>query len=156
MSDLFFADTASIELQDEQTLELLSADYSYAQFELTGFTHLQVFVTDHRADSVLAFHACQADGDPTQFARQFNSPAYVLVSQTGERAIMIDLYTPTQGLPIHTLWIGKQRKDSLPIHQYHFYHTEPASSGYLSFLAMYQNDPEPFPVLERVPVRLAS
>lgn len=151
-----FADTASIEVQDERALELLSADYSYVQFRLAGFAHLQVYVTDHRASSVVAFHKSQPGSDPALFANLFNTPAYILVSQAGERAIMIDLYAPAKGLPINTLWIGACQSSDLPIHHYHLYHEEPVNQGWSSFLAVYQNDPEPFPVMNRAPAYLGA
>lgn len=145
------ADTAMVEIQGEQALQCNGANYEYAQYQINGFQEIQVFLTDHREAGVLAFQEWTVSGDTGMFLEQMNSPAFILVTQAGERAWMIDLYETRDISPINTLSIGVDTPIPLRIHSYDFYHDEPVGQGNANILAIYQNDPEPIPAFSLVP-----
>ena len=145
-----FADTAMVEIQGEQALQFIGADYEYAQYQIGGLQELQVFLTDHREAGVLAFQEWAGSGETRLFLERINAPAFILVTQAGERAWMIDLYETRDISPINTLSIGVDTPMPLRIHSYDFYHDEPAGQGSYNVLAIYQNDPEPIPAYSLV------
>lgn len=146
-----FADTAMVEIQGEKALQFIGADYEYAQYQISGFQELQVFLTDHREKGVLAFQKWTGSRDTHLFLERLNSPAFILITQAGERAWMIDLYETRDISPINTLSIGVDTPMPLRIHSYDFYHDEPVGQGNYNILAFYQNDPEPIPAFSLVP-----
>jgi hypothetical protein len=159
MNPPFFADSAEIEIQGEQPLTLVHADYQAAQFLVNGLAEIQVYVTDHRPESVLALRQCQGRADFDPFLSRFNGPAYALLTHAGERTWIIDLYETNDRSPINTVKIGVDIPGPLPIHTYHVYHYEPAASQIAKpaseqrfhFFWVYQNDPEPFLALSLTP-----
>jgi hypothetical protein len=144
-------DTALVELQGENALGLIGADYHSAQYQLAGFAEVQVILTDHRQQGIMALQEWRASGDIQRFLRGFNTPAFFLFSQAGERGWMIDLYDTDEISPINTIHIGLNHPGLLPLHNYDFYHYEPDGVGGYHFLAIYQNDPELIPAFSLVP-----
>jgi len=136
-----FADTVNVEVENIQDFQILSADHSYAQYQVVGFRHIQIYLTDHRPSSVMAAQEFLAGGSLDDFAAQINQPAYILVNQAGERGLMIDLYEAIERMPIQTFWAGICANNSLPLHNYYYYHYEPAGQGQVSFISIFQNDP---------------
>jgi hypothetical protein len=141
-------DSALIELEGEQTLSLIGADYHSAQYQLNGFEELQIILTDHRQEGILALQDWYSSGDFQRFLRGFNTPAFFLLSQSGERGWMIDLYDTDKISQINTMRIGQ---GPLPLHNYDFYHYEIDRQGEYHFFAIYQNDPERIPSFSLAP-----
>ncbi|MBE0697564.1 MAG: hypothetical protein IH586_11640 [Anaerolineaceae bacterium] len=151
MNQPIFGDTAVVKLQSEQALDLIEAETHYAQYQLNGFEELQVFLTDHREEGALALQEWSNSGDVDRFLSRFNTPAFVLVNQAGERTWTIDLYDTSEISPINTLTIGVSIPEPLPIHSYDFYHFEPDGQNHYHILSIYQNDPELIPTFSLVP-----
>ncbi len=147
----FFADSAYVEIEGEQALDILEADYHSAMYQVRGFSELQIFLTDHRAESVVALQQALRGEGVGQFGGSLNALAFVVLTQIGERAWMIDLYETREHSPINTLEIGVGVADPLPVHNYHLYHYEPAATGAFHFFSVYQNDPELIPAFSLAP-----
>jgi hypothetical protein len=150
MNQPIFGDTALVELQGEQALDILGAETHYAQYQLNGFEEVQVFLTDHREEGVLALHELSQSGDYRRFLSRFNTPALVLVSQASERAWMVDLYDTSEISPINTVTMGVSIPGPLPVHNYDFYHYEADGQNQYHFFSVYQNDPELIPAFALV------
>ena len=146
----FFADTAMVEINGESSLRLIGADYQNAQYQVRGIQQLQVFLSDHRQEGVLAAHEWLTSHDFTRFTGRINTPAFVLITQPGETTLMIDLYDTQDISPLHTLALATDGRP-LAIHNYAYYHYEPSGQDSHASICIYQNDPEPFLVFSRMP-----
>lgn len=143
MNAPLFADTAAVHLQGEVALLCVGTEAQCTQYKINGFREIQILLTDHRESGSLAYKEWLRTGDMERFLSQMNTPAFVLVSPAGERGWTIDLYDTRDFSPINTLSIGVQAAAPLFIHNYAFYHEEPAGREGYNILAVYQNDPEP-------------
>jgi hypothetical protein len=145
-----FGDTVLVEIENNQSLCLVGADWECAQFQFGSFQEQRIFLNDHRAKSVLAVQEWLNDKKSNLLLAGFHTPAFALIAQAGERSWTIDLYDTSDISPINTLCIVENTPGPLPIHNYIFYHYEPSQEHGRHFFAVHQNDPEPFFAFPRV------
>ena len=121
MNSYTFNNSAELEIQGAEVLNLLSLEDDYADYEVIGFIEPRVFIRDFRESGKLAIETVLAVGDMGSFANDFNHPSHVTIfSLPAEDAIMIELRETSVSRPQFMLWLAIGIENDIPIYDYVF------------------------------------
>lgn len=138
MKKLIYSGDIDVQLQGSPALTFVEKSNSYATFDVIGFTR-PVQILDFREASLRAIEKLLGDGRLTEFAPEFNKPAFAEIWEEENSCVMIHLHHPRSNESCrYLLWMAVGIGEEVPVYEYLYEKLSPIGKNRYALVSIYK------------------